>query len=143
MYDINEVSDDDEENDDLNFPVIGLADFALFNLLLLFVIPIHSSFTIKAWIAFGCIVSVLIGSLCTGYLLHNRHFVFLPALPFSVVAVTAFTIIIDAIIPYSNYGCEDPIEMKEKSSLSLLIFIVEIKEFYGFVIIQMLNSIKV
>jgi len=73
VYDINEVSDDDEENDDLNFPVIGLADFGLFNLLLLFVIPIHSSITIKAWIAFGCIISVLIGSLCTGHLLYNIH----------------------------------------------------------------------
>jgi hypothetical protein len=106
--DIRELTDDDMENEDLDFSAMGTGDFHLFDLLLLFIIPIDSSITIKACIAFGCIISVQIGNLCTNYMFYYTDTGPLPALPFPVIVVTAYTIVLDAIIQYSNHACENP-----------------------------------
>ncbi len=106
-YDINEP-DDDVEDDNQSFQVIGLADFFFFNLLLLFVLPINSSIATKVCIAFVCIIIVQLGDLCTScmlsYVSDNNG---LPAAPFPTVFVTAYAIAVDVIIEYSNIDCEN------------------------------------
>jgi hypothetical protein len=106
VYDINEL-DDDVENGNVSFPVIGFGDFFFFDLLLLFVMPNISSITTRAWIAFGCIISVQLADLLTCSMLPDDSFKSLPGVPFPTIATTAYAIIVDAIIQYSNLDCED------------------------------------
>ena len=106
MYDVNELDDDDLENDDIYFPTIGLYDFFIFDLLLLTVIPGNMSNPTRVFIAFGCIICVQIGDLCTDLMIEYFE-KGMPAIPFPMITVTAYAIIIDAIIQYSNTDCEN------------------------------------
>ncbi|CAF2988016.1 unnamed protein product [Rotaria sp. Silwood2] len=104
VYDINEPNNDVEDEDKC-FSAIGWGDLLIFNLLLLMVIPSNSSLTIKICIAFGCIVSIEFAEICNGFILYCIDFNGLPALPLPTAAVTAYMIIVNAIIEYSNVDC--------------------------------------
>ncbi|CAM4888284.1 unnamed protein product [Rotaria socialis] len=106
VYDINELNDDVEKEDKCN-SFLGWGDFLIFNILLLLVIPTNSSITIRTCIAFGCIVSVQLADICTDSLLHYTDSDSLPALPLPTIAATAYAIVVDAIIEYSNLNCEN------------------------------------
>jgi hypothetical protein len=110
VYDINELNDD-VSNENKSFPVIGLGDFFFFNLLLLFVLPVNSSIPTRVCTALICIITVQLGDLCTTCLIPyvNNH-KGLPALPFPTVFVTAYAIVVDVIIQYSDIGCENPLK---------------------------------
>jgi len=108
LYDINELNDDVENQDKYNW-FLGWGDFHVFNLLLLLIIPTNSSITIRICVAFGCIVIVQLADMCTSYILHYSDLQILPALPLPTIAATAYAIAVDAIIEYSNLGCNDPL----------------------------------
>jgi hypothetical protein len=103
--DINEL-DDDVEDDNQSYQIIGFADFFFFNLLLLFVLPANSSIATRVCIAVGCIIMVQLGDLCTTFMLPYVSDG-LPAVPFPTVFVTAYAIVVDAIIEYSNIDCKN------------------------------------
>jgi hypothetical protein len=111
VYDINELNDDVDDED--CFSVIGLGDFFFFDLLLLVVIPDNSSITTRACIAFGCMISVQFSDLCTGSMFSYVDSPSLPALPIPTIVVTAYAIVIDAIIQYSSMDCDDPLKWKK------------------------------
>ncbi len=106
VYDFQEMNNDMENENKCN-PKIGWADFFTFNILLLLVIPNNSSITIRACIAFGCIISAQFGDMCTSFLMSYTNSDYLPAVPLPTIAVTAYAIVINAIIEYSNVDCED------------------------------------
>jgi hypothetical protein len=105
-------------NDNKSFgAILGLADIFAYNLLLLIVLPAYSSLTTTAWIAFGCIISVQIGDICTGFMFYYYDNEDMPGLPLPVIAVFTYTVVLDAIMQYSSSACEDALKWKEKTFL--------------------------
>ena len=109
VYDINEM-DDEMENKNKTVSGIGWGDFLVFNLLLLLVIPTNCSITIRLCVAFGCIISVQLAELCNDFILHYSDVEDVPALPLPTIAVTAYAIVIDAIIEHFNFDCNYPLK---------------------------------
>jgi hypothetical protein len=109
VYDINELNDD-VENENKIFPMIGLGDFFFFNLLILIVIPLNSSMTTRLCTAFVCIMIIQLGNLCTGCFISYDDSKGIPAVPFPTIFVTGYVIAVDAIIQYSNTPCENSLK---------------------------------
>ncbi|CAF4352179.1 unnamed protein product [Rotaria magnacalcarata] len=109
--DINELNNG-VKNWDRCVSAIGWGDFPIFDVLLLLVIPCNSSIIIRACIAFGCIVSVELANLCTGFILYFSDFNGLPALPLPTAVVSAYAIFVGAIIEYLNLDCEDTLKWR-------------------------------
>lgn len=104
-YDINELNED-VENEDADFSVIGLGDFFYFDLMLLFVIPFNSSIITKGCLAFICIIVVQLGDLCTIYMGRFIYPKSIPAVPFPTVFITTLVIVLEAMGQYSDTDCE-------------------------------------
>jgi hypothetical protein len=109
VCDINEMNDD-VENENKCDSIIGWGDFFSFDLLLLMVIPINSSITIRACTAFGCIISAQLGDLFTNFMRPYTDSNGLPALPLPTIVVCAYAIAVNVIIEYFNLDCENPLK---------------------------------
>ncbi len=77
---------------------LGLGDFFIFNLMILFILQPEWSITIKIFVVFGCIISIQVGHYGTLHLLKIWQLNNGPALPFPVVAFSMYTIIICVFI---------------------------------------------
>ncbi|CAM4894670.1 unnamed protein product [Rotaria socialis] len=102
--DINELNDDVEYKDEYT-SIIGWGDFFAYDLLLLLVASTNSSITIRACIAFGCIISVQLGDICTRFIDSKLDSNGLPGVPLPTIFVSGYAIAVKAIIEYLNLDC--------------------------------------
>ncbi len=77
---------------------LGLGDFFIFNLMILFILQPEWSITIKIFVVFGCIISISLGHYGTLHLLKMGQLNNGPALLFPVVTISMYTIIVCAFI---------------------------------------------
>ena len=84
---------------------LGLGDFSVFNLMVLF-IPLPTwSLTIKILVVFGCIISIQVGQCSTAYIHRLWQLAVVPGLPFSVITFSVYAVILNVIIEYTNHDC--------------------------------------
>jgi len=101
---------DIEDNDaDVKNPKegLGLGDFMVFNLMILFIIHPAWSMITKIFVIFGCIVSIQIGFCWMRLIRQTWHLHAIPALPCSVISFSLYTIIVDFIMNYRTVDCID------------------------------------
>lgn len=77
---------------------MGEADFVIYNLLLLWILSPSSSITIQICVLFGFIIMVQIGIVLTAQLRSLWEEQAMPALPFPVILVSTYAILVDYIV---------------------------------------------
>jgi hypothetical protein len=100
-------SEDSDEDDENPKTCLGLGDFIVFNLMILFIIYSAWSMITKTFVAFGCIISIQIGDHVTGLIGQMWHVRVMPGLPCSVISFSLYTIIVDFIMNYRTVDCSD------------------------------------
>ena len=78
--------------------VLGDADFFVYNLLLLWILPPLSSTIIQILVLFGLIVNVQIGLMLTDWIGSRWKENIRPALPLPVMFISTYALIVDFII---------------------------------------------
>ncbi|CAF1210453.1 unnamed protein product [Rotaria sordida] len=81
-----------------SYKALGLGDFFVFNLMILFILQAQWSLSTKILVVFGCIISVQIGYCGTLYIKQLWSINTYPALPFPVVIFSMYVIVLDAIM---------------------------------------------
>ncbi len=113
------VKDDDFEDDtngeeDLNKDnfdygnslFLGLGDFFVYNLMVLFILLPVWSMTTKILVVFGCIISIQIGLCGSLYIRELLGLGGVPALPLPVITFSIYAMIINVIMKNTNIGCQ-------------------------------------
>lgn len=85
---------------------IGAGDFLAYNILLLLIISSYSSVIMKLYIAFGCIICILIGLILTFELGNLMKQNILPGVPLPVMIFSTYVVFLDIFI-------KDPIDCVE------------------------------
>jgi hypothetical protein len=82
---------------------LGLGDFIAFNLMVLMSLSPCWSMTKKIFVVFGSIISIQLGQ----WSMRVSHHLFaetrLPALPFSVIPFSIYTVIVNSVMEYMNF----------------------------------------
>jgi hypothetical protein len=81
---------------------LGFGDFAVFNVLLLILLSLFPSTEVKVWIAFGFIISIIIGQLSTCYLQQLWNLRGMPALPLPVICFSTYVLLLDFLMTFSD-----------------------------------------
>lgn len=84
---------------------LGVADFLIYNMLVLVVLPLSSSTIVKTYVTVGTIVSVQIGYFLTSWLGSFIKILGQPAVPLPVIIVTMYLFILDIIFSYNSDQC--------------------------------------
>jgi len=96
----------DYKKTDENRLFLGLGDFSIFNLMVLFILRPIWSLTTKILVTFGCIISIHVGQYGTLYIRRLSQRIGVPALPLPVITFSMYTIILNVIIKYTNNDCQ-------------------------------------
>ena len=81
-----------------NFSGLGGADIVTYNILLLWVLPPSPSITIKLCVLFGFLITIQIALMITNWISYAWKQFDMPGVPFPVVLVSTYAIIVDFII---------------------------------------------
>jgi hypothetical protein len=82
--------------------LLGFGDFLIYNVLLLLILSLFPSTEVKEWVAFGFIVSIIIGQLGTYYLEQVWKAKAMPGLPLPVISFSAYVLFLDTIMTASE-----------------------------------------
>ncbi|CAF3261115.1 unnamed protein product [Rotaria sp. Silwood2] len=82
--------------------LLGLGDFYVYNILMLLVIPQSASMSLKVCVTLGSIISVQVGQLLTNYLQCLFKVRLAPGVPFPVMMVSLYTLLLDIIMTNSS-----------------------------------------
>jgi hypothetical protein len=77
---------------------LGLGDFFVFNLMILFILQPQWSITTKIFVVIGCIINIQVSEYGTSYLIQSWQLSGGPALPFPVIIYSLYIIILNVII---------------------------------------------
>jgi hypothetical protein len=92
FYITHELDHDDPDDDQES---IGIGDFFIYNWVLLFILPPFKFIQEKTLVLIGHIISVQMGFWLTRFLGHYWQSKRLPAVPFSVVCVSLYALVVD------------------------------------------------
>lgn len=87
-FDNNELN---QKNDDQN---LGLGDFLVFNLMLLFVLPSSSTIFIQICVGIGCVIIINIGQVVANTLAKFFQQSSYPAVPLPVITVSFYIVLL-------------------------------------------------
>ncbi|CAF1072782.1 unnamed protein product [Rotaria magnacalcarata] len=92
--------DDNESDQSDSRACLGLGDFAIFNFMLLLILPPLSSMRTKVYITIGHIIAVQIGQELTNQVewMHNQWVQ--PGVPLPVIVVSFYAILLNTFIEY-------------------------------------------
>jgi hypothetical protein len=85
--------------DGLQSAALGYADFIIYNIMILLVMPQSSSIAVNVCVIFGCIVSIQIGQSLLHLLSYLVKLESGPGIPLPVIMVSVYIFLLDIIMP--------------------------------------------
>ncbi len=85
--------------------LLGFGDFTVYNVLLLIALSLFSSTEAKLWVAFGFIISNIIGQLGTYYFKRLWKLNGMPGMPLPMICFSTYVLLLDVMIT-SSHECD-------------------------------------
>jgi hypothetical protein len=98
------IGDANGERDDA---ILGFADFLLYDILLLLILSLPLSMTIKILVTHGCIISVQVGYFVAIEIFEMMWEIDgIPALPLSIITFSIYILVLDTVTSLSSQCIE-------------------------------------